>query len=135
MLSELLPWNASSTRRGRGRSTGRGAVTDAASSWQAFLASPVAPQRAITLPELDGYPTAVIVAPSLIQRGAHPPRQLLQELRLAGDTQPHDDMVRADQFPDCHQSGARNRYPTPVSVMMYSGFSVSDSIFWRSALT
>jgi hypothetical protein len=77
MLSELLPWNASSTRRGRGRSTGRGAVTDAASSWQAFLASPVAPQRAIMLPELDGYPTAVIVAPSLIQPDALHARQFL----------------------------------------------------------
>jgi hypothetical protein len=44
-------------------------VTDAASSWLAFLASPVA-RSAITLPELDGYPTAVIVAPSMIRSDA-----------------------------------------------------------------
>ena len=48
-------------------------MTDAASSWLAFLAS----QRAITLPELDGYPTAVIVAPSLIQPDALHARQFL----------------------------------------------------------
>jgi hypothetical protein len=52
-------------------------VTDAASSWLAFLAS----QRAITLPELDGYPTAVIVAPSLIRPDTLHARQFLM-LRL-----------------------------------------------------
>jgi hypothetical protein len=56
-------------------------VTDAASSWPAFLASSVAPQRAITLHELDGYPTAVIVAPSLILPDALHARQFLM-LRL-----------------------------------------------------
>jgi len=46
---------------------GRGAVTDAASAWLAFLASPTAPQRSMSLLELDGYLTGVIVAPSLIR--------------------------------------------------------------------
>lgn len=46
---------------------GRGAVTDAASTWLAFLASPGAPQHSMSLLELDGYLTGVIVAPSLIR--------------------------------------------------------------------
>jgi uncharacterized protein len=46
---------------------GRGAVTDAASAWLAFLVSPAAPQSAMSLLELDGYLTGVIVAPSLIR--------------------------------------------------------------------
>jgi uncharacterized protein len=46
---------------------GRGAVTDAASTWLAFLASPAAPQSAMSLLELDGYLSGVIVAPSLIR--------------------------------------------------------------------
>jgi uncharacterized protein len=46
---------------------GREAVTDAASAWLAFLASPAAPQRSMSLLELDGYLTGVIVAPSLIR--------------------------------------------------------------------
>jgi uncharacterized protein len=46
---------------------GGGAVTDPAVLWLAFLSSPVAPQRAMSLLELDGYLTGVIVAPSLIQ--------------------------------------------------------------------
>jgi uncharacterized protein len=46
---------------------GHGAVTEAASTWLAFLASPAAPQRSMSLLELDGYLTGVIVAPSLIR--------------------------------------------------------------------
>ncbi len=46
---------------------GHGAVTDPAALWLAFLSSPAAPQRAMSLLELDGYLTGVIVAPSLIQ--------------------------------------------------------------------
>jgi uncharacterized protein len=46
---------------------GRGAVTDATSTWLAFLVSPAAPQSAMSLLELDGYLTGVIVAPSLIR--------------------------------------------------------------------
>src|SRR4051812_43933139 len=68
------------------------------------------------------------------QRGPRPLGELLQKLCLVGNTQPHDDIARPDQFAGRHQSGALNRYPTPVSVTMYSGFSVSGSIFWRSAL-
>ena len=45
----------------------REAVTDAASTWLAFLASPAVPQRSMSLLELDGYLTGVIVAPSLIR--------------------------------------------------------------------
>jgi uncharacterized protein len=45
---------------------GRGAVTDAAALWLVFLSSPAAPQRAMSLLELDGYLTGVILAPSLI---------------------------------------------------------------------
>jgi uncharacterized protein len=45
----------------------RGAVTDAASTWLAFLVSPTAPRSAMSLLELDGYLTGVIVAPSLIR--------------------------------------------------------------------
>lgn len=45
----------------------RGAVSDAASTWLAFLGSPAAPQSAMSLLELDGYRTGVIVAPSLIR--------------------------------------------------------------------
>jgi uncharacterized protein len=48
---------------------GRGAATDAASTWLAFLVSPAAPQSAMSLVELDGYLTGVIVAPSLIRPG------------------------------------------------------------------
>jgi uncharacterized protein len=47
----------------------RDAVTDAASAWLAFLASPTAPQRSMSLLELDGYLTGVIIAPSLIRPG------------------------------------------------------------------
>jgi uncharacterized protein len=46
---------------------GRSAVTDPASLWLAFLASPAAPRRAMSGLELDGYLTGVIVAPSLIR--------------------------------------------------------------------
>ena len=46
---------------------GRGTGTDAAALWLAFLSSPAAPQRAMSLLELDGYLTGVIVTPSLIQ--------------------------------------------------------------------
>lgn len=46
---------------------GRGAVTDAASTWLAFLSSPAAPQRAMSFLELEGYLTGVIVAPSVIK--------------------------------------------------------------------
>ena len=46
---------------------GRGALPDAAALWLAFLSSPAAPQRAMSLLELDGYLTGVIVAPSLIR--------------------------------------------------------------------
>jgi len=45
----------------------RRGVSDAASTWQAFLVSPAAPQSAMSLLELDGYLTGVIVAPSLIR--------------------------------------------------------------------
>jgi uncharacterized protein len=48
---------------------GRGAATDAAATWLAFLASPAAPQSTMSLLELDGYLTGVIVAPSLIRPG------------------------------------------------------------------
>src|SRR5580698_2396841 len=48
---------------------GRGAMTEAASTWLAFLVSPAAPQNAMSLLELDGYLTGVIVAPSLIPPG------------------------------------------------------------------
>ena len=48
-------------------SDGRGAMTDAASTWLAFLVSPAAPQSAMSLLELDGYLTGVIVAPNLIR--------------------------------------------------------------------
>ena len=46
---------------------GRGSVAGAASTWLAFLVSPAAPQRSMSLLELDGYLTGVIVAPSLIR--------------------------------------------------------------------
>jgi len=46
---------------------GRAAVTDPGALWLAFLSSPAAPQPAMSLLELDGYLTGVIVAPSLIQ--------------------------------------------------------------------
>lgn len=46
---------------------GRDVVADAAASWLAFLASPAASQRSMSLLELDGYLTGVIVAPSLIR--------------------------------------------------------------------
>ena len=42
-------------------------IDDAASLWLAFLASPAAPEHAMSLLELDGYLTGVIVAPSLIR--------------------------------------------------------------------
>ncbi len=45
---------------------GRTAASEAASPWLAFLASPAAPARAMSLLELDGYLTGVIVAPSMI---------------------------------------------------------------------
>jgi uncharacterized protein len=48
---------------------GRGEVTDAASAWLAFLISPAAPRSAMSLLELDGYLTGVIVAPGLIAPG------------------------------------------------------------------
>lgn len=46
---------------------GRGAAIDAASAWLTFLASPAAPEHAMSLLELDGYLTGVIVAPSMIR--------------------------------------------------------------------
>jgi uncharacterized protein len=46
---------------------GRTAEGEAASAWLAFLASPAAPARAMSLLELDGYLTGVIVAPSMIR--------------------------------------------------------------------
>ncbi len=46
---------------------GRTAASEAVSTWLAFLASPAAPARAMSLLELDGYLTGVIVAPSLIR--------------------------------------------------------------------
>ena len=48
---------------------GRGAAIGAASAWLAFLASPAAPQHMMSLLELDGYLTGVIVAPSMIRPG------------------------------------------------------------------
>ncbi len=42
---------------------------DYAAAWLAFLVSPAAPPRAMSLLELDGYLTGVIVAPSLIPSG------------------------------------------------------------------
>jgi len=48
---------------------GRGAAIGAASAWLAFLASPAAPEHMMSLLELDGYLTGVIVAPSMIRPG------------------------------------------------------------------
>ena len=48
---------------------GRTAASEAASAWLAFLATPAAPERAMSLLELDGYLTGVIVAPSPIRPG------------------------------------------------------------------
>jgi uncharacterized protein len=42
-------------------------ASDAGSSWLAFLASPAAPEHAMSLLELDGYLTGVVVAPSVIR--------------------------------------------------------------------
>jgi uncharacterized protein len=48
---------------------GRTAASEAASAWLAFLATPAAPERVMSLLELDGYLTGVIVAPSPIRPG------------------------------------------------------------------
>lgn len=44
-----------------------GRASDPGSSWLAFLASPAAPEHAMSLLELDGYLTGVVVAPSVIR--------------------------------------------------------------------
>lgn len=45
----------------------RGAIPDPASLWTALLTSSAAPQRAMSVLELDGYLTGIIVAPSPIR--------------------------------------------------------------------
>lgn len=45
------------------------ATPDPASLWMGLLASPAAPKRAMSVLELDGYLTGIIVAPSPIRPG------------------------------------------------------------------
>lgn len=47
--------------------SGFGAAADPRSIWLSFLASPVAPKQAMSILELDGYLTGVMVAPSVIR--------------------------------------------------------------------
>jgi yecA family protein len=49
--------------------SGSDAAADPQSVWLSFLASPAAPNQTMSILELEGYLTGVIVAPSLIRPG------------------------------------------------------------------
>ena len=89
---------ASRTNRAKGRATASSRACGRAKP----LPSPVEPRFSRAC-------SASKIARRRVRGARRPARQLLQHLRLVGDAQTDNDLIRADDIADRHQSGALRR--------------------------